>query len=74
MTAKDIVTHALALPRRQRARLAERLLASLDEKHEEGCEQAWYDEAVRRDKAYREGRLKGRPAEEVFRRIRAKLR
>ncbi|MBM4017899.1 MAG: addiction module protein [Planctomycetes bacterium] len=73
MTAKQVTSRALRLSPRDRARLAKRLIASLEKKHEEGCEQAWYDEAVRRDKACREGRLPGRPAEDVFRRVAARL-
>ncbi|MFB6372820.1 MAG: addiction module protein, partial [Bradymonadaceae bacterium] len=41
----------LALPREQRARLAERLIASLDEDDDIG--EAWRDEVRRRLEAYR---------------------
>jgi putative addiction module component (TIGR02574 family) len=74
MTVKDVESAAMRLSTKARARLAARLIASLDKRRDEDAEQAWYDEAERRDKAYREGRLKGRPAEEVFRELRSKLR
>jgi len=69
MSPKRLEEAALRLTPRQRARLAARLIESLDGKRETGCEAAWLEEAVRRDKAYREGKLKAIPAEEVFKRI-----
>jgi hypothetical protein len=66
MSPKDVETAALKLPARRRARLAMRLITSLDRKRNEGWEEAWFDEAVRRDNAYREGRLSARPAKEVL--------
>ena len=74
MTVKDVESAAMRLSTKARARLAARLIASLDNRRDEDAEQAWYDEAERRDKAFREGRLKGRPADEVLRDLRSKLR
>ena len=74
MTTKDIESAALRLTPRARARLASKLLASLDGKPDPDAEQAWYDEAERRAKDCAEGRVQTIPAEEVFRKLRAKLR
>jgi hypothetical protein len=46
MTIEQLESALLKLPPSQRARLAERLIASLDEESE--LESAWYDEAERR--------------------------
>jgi hypothetical protein len=72
MTAKNIEAAALRLAGRQRARLAARLIASLDTARDRGVRAAWAEEAVRRDKAYRQGRLGAKPAEEVIERLRSK--
>ena len=69
MSAKHVQEAALRLTPRQRASLAARLIESLDGKPEPASQRAWLKEAVRRDKAYREGKLRAIPAEEVFRRI-----
>ncbi|MBI4002978.1 MAG: addiction module protein [Nitrospira defluvii] len=53
-----------------RARLAENLLLSLDAPSDEENLRLWVVEAERRLKDLREGRAKGIPAEEVFRRAR----
>jgi len=72
MTTHDIEAAALQLPDHERARLAEMLIASLDEDNE--WAEAWADEADRRFEELRSGRVKGIPAEEVFARIRARPR
>jgi putative addiction module component (TIGR02574 family) len=74
MTEKNVAAAALQLTGRQRARLAARLIASLDKVRDPGAQAAWAEEAARRDKAYRQGRHGAKPAEEVIRRLRAKLR
>ena len=53
-----------------RARLAEKLLLSLDAPSDEENLRLWVVEAERRLKDLREGRAKEIPAEEVFRRSR----
>jgi len=70
-TIEQLTHEALTLPETERARLAQTLLQSL-EPAEEGVEQAWAIEVVRRLERVREGTAQGRPAEEVFRDIRAR--
>lgn len=62
--AEDLEAAALSLPRGERARLAERLIASLDEDAE--IEKAWREEIQRRVAELRAGEAKTIPAEEVF--------
>lgn len=64
---------ALALPERDRAALAEHLLATLDEAEGKDVEAAWLAEAERRYQEYRAGRMKAVPADQVFAHIRAHL-
>ena len=61
----EVFRDALGLDVRERATLAERLLASLDELSEEEAERLWAEEAQRRLKEYRSGRAKAIPAAEV---------
>ena len=70
----EVEKQALALPEKDRAILAERLLASLDEGEEEGVEEAWAAVAERRYRELREGKVQGRPASEVIDRTRRSLR
>ncbi len=58
---------ALKLPPTDRATLAERLIASLDNLNEQQNEQLWIDEADRRYREYKSGNITARPAEEVLR-------
>lgn len=68
MTAvvKDIAATVEQLPLKDRAYLAERLLASLEETD---LERQWTEEAVRRRDEVRSGKVKPVPAAEVYRRI-----
>lgn len=59
---EDLEAAALALPREERARLARRLIASLD--HE--VEEAWIAEVRERLSAYERGDLDAVPAEDVL--------
>ena len=63
---------ALLLPREDRAKLAERLLSSLDSDPE--VEAAWDEEIKRRVAAFEAGLYEEIPAEEVFAEARARLR
>jgi putative addiction module component (TIGR02574 family) len=63
---------ALLLPPEERARLAERLIASLDRDPEVAA--AWDEEIRRRIEDLDAGRLESLPAEEVFEEARARLR
>jgi putative addiction module component (TIGR02574 family) len=64
----DVITAALQLSLEERAQLAGRLLLSLDEPSESELERLWLEEAERRLKEFREGKVRGIPADEVFRR------
>jgi putative addiction module component (TIGR02574 family) len=68
MTAalKNIAETVEQLPAKERAYLAERLIASLDEAD---LETAWADEAIRRRDEVRSGTVRAVPAAEVYRRI-----
>jgi putative addiction module component (TIGR02574 family) len=68
MTAalKSIAETVEKLPSKDRAFLAERLIASLDDSD---IEQQWADEAIRRRDEVRSGKVKTVPAAEVYRRI-----
>ena len=72
LTGDDAVFDAaLSLPDESRAVLAEKLLDSLGDKIPQDIEEAWIKEAERRLQAYREGKIKAIPAEEVFRTLQA---
>lgn len=72
--ARQLESEALKLSATDRARLAERLIASLDPEPEEGAEEAWAREIERRVEELRTGKVRTRPAEDVLREIRSKLR
>ena len=74
MGIKDLQAEALRLSGKDRARLAEALLLSLDDASDDQAEKLWLDEAQRRYRAYRGGMSKGKPAEQAFRAARAKIR
>ena len=63
----DVLRSALSLGARDRAALAEKLLASLEELNEEETERLWAEEAQRRLEAYQSGQAKATPAEELHR-------
>jgi putative addiction module component (TIGR02574 family) len=72
--ARDIESQALRLPPRERARLAQRLIASLDPESDRDAEQAWLEEAERRLDELESGKVAGIPAEKVFEKARSTLR
>ena len=61
----EVFKNALKLEVHDRAALAKRLLASLEELSEEEAERLWAEEAQRRLEEYRAGRARAVPAEEV---------
>jgi putative addiction module component (TIGR02574 family) len=63
---KDIADSVEQLPAKDRAFLAEHLIASLDDVD---LEQQWAREALRRRDEVRSGKVKPIPAAEVYRRI-----
>ena len=65
---------ALNLDAQARARLAEKLLRSLDELREDESDALWAEEAARRDAEMDRDATRGRPAEDVLRDLRARAR
>jgi putative addiction module component (TIGR02574 family) len=74
MNLPELETEALKLPVVDRARLAETLLESLDALSEDEHRRLWTEEAARRDADLDADPSRGRPAEDVFRDARARLR
>ena len=71
---EEIVASALKLPERERVRLAQDLIASLDKDVDPDVEALWLAEAERRLKELRSGKVRGVPADEAFARARNALR
>ncbi|MCL7419494.1 MAG: addiction module protein [Methylobacter sp.] len=66
MNTKELLQQALQLNSQDRFMLVEGLLKSLDEPDLQ-LDAIWAEEAEKRLKAYREGKIQGIPAEDVFR-------
>ncbi len=72
---KKLEDEAMSLPPRSRARLAERLIASLDRgPPDPDADELWAAEALRRGEELASGKIEGVPAETVLRKARAALR
>ncbi len=71
---KQCEAKALKLPPKDRAILAERLISSLDSLESSENEQLWIEEADRRYKGYRKGKIPARSAKEVLRDARSSIR
>ncbi|MFG0313532.1 MAG: addiction module protein [Phycisphaerales bacterium] len=71
MTTEQIERELMKLPLAERARLAERLVASLDEDAE--IEAAWIAEVRRRDEELMSGVVDGIPVEDALSSIRARF-
>jgi putative addiction module component (TIGR02574 family) len=65
MSNKDILELAMKLKPEEKFLLIEGLIKSLDEP-DKNIDEIWAEEAEKRLKAYREGKLKSIPYEEVF--------
>jgi putative addiction module component (TIGR02574 family) len=65
--AQKVCIEALSLPRESRAEIAERILASLEDKADSKADKAWKALIRRRRSEIRSGKAKGRPAEDVMR-------
>jgi len=72
--ARDLGSKALKLFRRQRARLAQRLISSLDQGRDPDAEKLWLQEAERRLGELKSGKVAGIPAAKVIRKARCMLR
>ena len=71
MSTQELEAQVLRLARHERARLAQKLIASLDEDDE--IEQAWTEEAERRFDELQAGSVEALPADQVFAEARSKL-
>jgi putative addiction module component (TIGR02574 family) len=65
-TSKKICIEVLSLPRESRAEIAERILASLEEKADPNAEKRWKAVIRRRRQEIYSGKAKTRPAEAVM--------
>ena len=74
MSIKEIEAAALKLVPKDRARLAGKLLESLEGLSEEENEIMWAEEAERRNQAWDADPTVGRPSADVFRDARARLK
>ena len=66
MSIDELEAEALKLDPSARARLAERLLESLETLSDEENARLWAEEAERRDRAWDPTASQGRPASDVF--------
>ncbi len=73
MTIEELEVAALGLDPRSRARLAERLLESLESLSPDENARIWAEEAQRRADALDSDTLSSRPADAVFREARARI-
>lgn len=64
-SSKELLAKAMKLKPQERYSLIEGLIQSLDEPNKE-IDAIWAEEAEKRLKAYRTGKLKGIPYKEVF--------
>jgi putative addiction module component (TIGR02574 family) len=71
---KKCEARALKLPPKERAALAERLIASLDSLEDAENERLWVEEADRRYRSYANGETTARPAKDVLRDARSAIR
>ncbi len=74
MDPQTVEQEALLLPQEARAKLAQKLLLSLDTLSEEESKQAWLVEADRRAREIDNGNVQPISAEEVRRKARSLLR
>lgn len=72
--ASKLEARALKLPPEQRARLAQRLISSLDQAADPESEQLWIREAERRLDELESGQAEPVPAERVIDKARSSLR
>ena len=68
MSNKEIIESALKLSPTKKLFIVESILNSLDEPNKE-IESIWLEEAEKRLKAYREGKLEGIPMEDIFKKM-----
>ena len=74
MSVEELEAEALRLNPKERAKLAEKLLESLEQLSDEENARLWAEEAERRDREWDAKADVSRPAREVLRAARAKLK
>ncbi|MDP2324831.1 MAG: addiction module protein [Gammaproteobacteria bacterium] len=74
MDTKSVEKQALGLPAADRAKLAQKLLESLDTLSDSELEKLWLDEAARRAAQLNSGDVELVPGQEVARKARALLK
>ena len=74
MSLEELKDEAMKLAPEARAKLAHALLASLEDLSEAEIELLWADEALRRDDEIDAGQVSLRPADEVLKDARLRLR
>lgn len=74
MSIEELEAEALKLDPNARARLASKLLESLERLSDEESERLWAEEARRRDQEWDADPNVGRPAGDVHRDLRSKLK
>jgi putative addiction module component (TIGR02574 family) len=72
LTFEQLMHDALTLPDNERAELVKTLLQSFESPAEEGADAAWDAEVAARVGRVHQGIAQGRPADDVFRDIRAR--
>ena len=72
--ARELESRVLKLRPRDRARLAQRLISSLDAEADANAEKLWLKEAERRLRELESGKVAGIPAEKVIKKARSALR
>ena len=73
MTVEELEAEALKLNPSSRAKLATKLLSSLEDLSDAEIERLWAEEALRRNEELDKGTASARPAEDVIREARARL-
>ena len=72
--ARELEAQALKLPHRERARLAQRLISSLEHEEDADVESLWLAEAERRLAELKSGKVAAIPAQKVIKKARSALR
>jgi len=70
---RELESKALKLSPRKRARLAQRLISSLEREVDADAEKLWRQEAERRLGEIKSGKVAGIPAEKVIRKARSRF-
>jgi putative addiction module component (TIGR02574 family) len=68
-----VVADAMKLPVRDRVRLAQQLVSTIDDQSESEVEELWFQQAERRLEELRSGKVEGIDADEAFRMAREDL-